>query len=172
MESVADRLKAMRVSVTSPDNQIRVTLRGQSDVSMEFRPGCYERYGERALEHQCAQVATLVWTGYRRAYEKVITDAGMSVVVEPEDQWNKGKKRYHEIRRQIEGNGTSIGGNVRVKTLALLRWQVRIADGTIARLGEKEFIQEALSAVTVAIKDYRLAASAMREKYFGTGAVH
>ena len=168
MENVGERLKAMQVSVTSPDNKIRGILHGQSDISMEFRPDSYRQYRERDLEHQCAQLATLVWTGYRRGYEKVIRDAGMTPILEPNDQWDKTKKRYHEIRRQIEGKGTSLGGHVRVKTQALLRWQIRIADGTLETLDEKEFTREILSAVAVAIKDYRFAASAMRKKYFGS----
>lgn len=171
MESVGDLLRSMKVTVVSPDKKIQGTLHGQKDLSLGFRPGTYARYSERDLEHQCGQLGTLVWTGYRRGYNKVIREAGLEPIVEPEHHWDMRKRRYHEIRRQIEGTGTSTNGRIRVRTAALLRWYFRIPDGTIATLSEEEFVQEALSAVNAAVRDYRLAAAAKREKYFGAGAV-
>lgn len=169
MGRIADRLDAMTIKANSPDGTIRSTLVGRSQLSLEFTSGGYERRDERELEHQLAKLATLTWTAYFRGYTEVVTSEGMTVMAAPEDEWNSHDRRYQEELREVEGRGESKNGHVKARTLALLRWQVRIKDGAVRKLSEPEFVNEALTAAGRAIKDYRVKSTQLRKEFFGPG---
>lgn len=167
--NIAEKLDGLTIQSSSPDGRIRAVLTGRTNLKLEFWPGGYGEYTERDLEHQLSRLATLTWTGYRRGYTEIVTAAGLEVVLEPGDEWNSRDRRYQEERLEVEGRGESARGSVRTRTLALLRWQFKIKDGTLRAVPEAAFVREALGAVGLAIKDYRSQSTRLRQEYFGAG---
>jgi hypothetical protein len=163
---IADRLDAMTIRVTSPDNNIAAKLWNRRQVDFRFRSGAYRSYDERGLEHQLSQLGTLLWTGYRRGYDTIMKDNDMILMVEPKDANSDTGRKFLEMRDVTVAEGVSQGGWVKVRTEAMLRWKFRIKDGGLAGHTEEQFITETLSAIHALMRHWEELVRRAREECF------
>jgi len=170
MASIAERAASMTISVVSPDNQIRGVLKGGfTNPQLQFRPGCYPYYDERTLEHQLASLAKLMYTGYQRGYNQIIDEAGGTRTVDPRMAGSIADIGYLTELRQLTVQGASRDNIVRVRSLALMDWKVRIADGTVQAVEEERFLQYALEAARTVVQEFQYERIALVDEYYGLG---
>ncbi|MGH8882453.1 MAG: hypothetical protein ACRD0P_34760 [Stackebrandtia sp.] len=142
MGIVADHLDSLTVRVTSPDNQITAQLANRTQVAFEFRPDCYRGYAETGLERQLAKTCRLLWVGYTRGYATVMESVGLTFKTKPSQAKTPAERRFLTERTQLIAIGATTRRLVRLRTVGLIDWEVRIVDGTVARLTEAEFLAE------------------------------
>lgn len=169
MGELADSVKAITVQVTSPDNNLRAVLRNDGDITVDFRPKSYPQYTERDLAHQITRVATLLYTGYYRAYGKVVEKFNMDIKRGPEDARSPAEHGYFSDRATLQVVGAGDRKLVRLKATGLLNWECRIAQGTIEQLSEDEFKSELHSAIRNFLSRYRAKITSLRGEHFDDG---
>lgn len=166
MGQLYDQLTGLTVTVTSPDGNIKATIKGGRLESARFRPGTYQRYDERGLEHQLARLCTLAYTGYRRGTDKIHADNGMNVRRDPSEAADQAEREYIERVHSITVVGAGPSNLVRFKTAGMMNWRCRIADGTVGWLKEGEFVREGSSAIDEVLTKTADLARLLRDEYF------
>ncbi len=103
---------------------------------MRFVDRAYGGYTDSHLGHQLSQVATLVWTRYRRDYVEIV-DAflGEPVHVEGADD-----RQFRDRLARLAVSGRSTAGWINVQSRALVHWEVTIKAGAVQALAEEEFL--------------------------------
>lgn len=168
MGEFADRVNAIKVQVVSPDNNIHVVLQGEGDITVEFRPKSYPQYSERGLEHQIERAATLVYTGYYKAYGHLMNEFDRNLKRGPDDARDPTEREYLTDRAELQVVGATERKAVRVKATGLYRWECRIAEGTLAELSEQEFLDELHGAIRNFLARYRTRMSVLFAKHYGS----
>jgi hypothetical protein len=159
MGEVAEAVERLTVNVTSPDGRIRVHM-GNRSLKVRFAPGSYHSYSEEALESQLTRLATAVWSDYQRGYLAVLKEHDLSVP----DPRDPRVSEFLADRDRIESEGRSPNNCVKVRSVAMRHWQVRIRPGTLAALSEDEFAAEALHAVSQAKQGFDAQVAELRER--------
>ena len=168
MGELTDHLGQIAVEVWSPDGKIGAEARGKHQISVWFAPRCFRTYREPALEHQLAQLATLVWTRYRRAYTEIV-DAFLGATGRPEQPSERDDRLFQERLRQLEVTGVSPGGWVRLRSRALVDWEVALTPGAVRSLTEQEFLAELGSAVHELMSDYQARVILLTDEVYDIG---
>lgn len=168
MGEFADRVNAIKVQVVSPDNNIRVVLQGEGDVTVEFRPESYSKYTERGLERQIERAATLIYTGYYKAYGHLTDEYDRNLQRGPDDARDPTERAYLTDRAELQVVGATERKAVRIRATGLYRWECRIADGTIAELSEQEFLDELHGAIRSFLARYRIRMSGLFTEHYGS----
>jgi hypothetical protein len=168
MGALADQLNGMVVEATSPDGQIFARVRGQGTaVEVAFRRHAYRRYTERVLGEQLARLAALIFVGYRRGEQGIVESAfatgGDGSDLAPE------RRRYLDAVERLTAVGASDDGQLRIATRCLVTWEVAIADGTLLRLPEREFLAALLTAVRRLLSHYDAQVFALKDEIYDLG---
>jgi len=150
---LADRLDRMQVQVVSPDGHISALLRNRSEVVIEFQPGSYARYGERAAEDQLSAVARLLWAGRTREYFAALSEAFGTPISGESPAIGERDRRYRAARDELIAEGASADGLVYVGAQGMRVFVVRIADGALRTLSEAEFVANVDEASQAMITD-------------------
>src|SRR5262245_41907786 len=128
MGVVADRTANLTIRVVSPDNQIRATMVGREDVTVAFRPGTYRKFTKDKLESQLGPTTTLLSTGWQRGYGQSMDEAGVTRVKNPAEATTRAQKTFLESSPRVTAVGRTDKRLVRIKTVGMMNWEVRIAD--------------------------------------------
>ncbi|MFD0559945.1 hypothetical protein FB566_0598 [Stackebrandtia endophytica] len=164
MSIVADRLNALTVRVQSPDRNITAQMRGRSDLSLTFAAGSYATYDEESLAAQLSRLATSLWIGLQRGTDEALKGTDVEAVRTPDDAWDEDSRKFLKARREVVGNGRSPGNCVKVETVGMRDWRIRIRPGTLATYHETELIGELLTAVVAARNDYTIQVEELSER--------
>lgn len=165
---LAEKMANLTVRATSPDGGLEAVLTHPVRLDLIFAPATYRRYREERLGRQLAAVATNLWTGHRRAFLAALGAAlGEQADGLAESDSDPVARRYREAIASIVVDHRSPGGRVRVKTRALVRWDVEIRPGTVAALSEPEFRQEALAAGQAVVDEYLGQVRELRDEHYG-----
>lgn len=168
MSTLRERLDALTVEATSPDGQIKARLSGDDDLTVAFKPGSFDGYSERALEHQLERLAVLTWVQYRRGYFKALNpDEPLSDKTTTPTHWNAKYRQYHEEVAEMVGQGKAPSELFEVRSKGLAFWKVRIEDGALKQLGEERFIGELLVAFSRVRADSERKRTLLKDKHFG-----
>lgn len=168
MSTLRERLDALTVEATSPDGQIKTRLVGDDDLTLAFRPGAFDKYDERGLEHQLERLAVLTWITYRRGYFTALHPDDPDAAKEAQKpHWNTKYRRYHEAVAEMVGKGPAPSGLLEMRSKGLAHWKVRIQDGALKRLGEEQFIKEALAAFARVRADSEMKRTLLKDEHFG-----
>ncbi|MGH8878239.1 MAG: hypothetical protein ACRD0P_12990 [Stackebrandtia sp.] len=142
MPELDERTRTAAVTVTSPDRNIRATLRGRSDVTLEFRTRAYRNYTEMALAGQLTRLANAMTEDcrhHRRQHTGTHFNEG--------PRWDARARRFHEVRDRVEVSGRSLDGRLLIECVGLQSWRVHVARGTVGNLSEVDFTAQAQWAV-------------------------
>lgn len=166
MGQLYDQLTGLTVTVTSPDGNVRAVVKGGQLERAQFRPGSYQGYSERNLEHQLVRLCTLAYTGYQRGSDRVHAEHDMVVLRDPEQARDQAEREYIERVHSITVVGAGPSRHVRFKTSGMMNWQCRIADGTLASLTEDQFLQEGSSAIQEVLRKTADLGRLLKDEYF------
>jgi len=173
MASIGEHLDNMVVTVTSPDQRIRARVSNYHDVEISFDRGAFDRYDEEQLAHQLGRLGLTTWVAYHRARSEAyrvsqnLSSDELADAERPTD--DPTLLRYEEELNDIEAEGVSTGGAVRVRTRGLMRWDVDIRPGSIGRLGEAAFVTELHSAMKALLSDREVKIIGLKSDYFDIG---
>ncbi|GAA4919750.1 hypothetical protein LX16_4310 [Stackebrandtia albiflava] len=168
MPDFQERLNSLKVTVTSPDNQIKAHLVAGEQLTLAFRPNTYERYDEDRLSDQLAKLATLAWVGYRRGWKQAKADTRGVPVSEVEEQhWDARYRRYDEDIANLVAQGSSRSGLIQLRSKGLAYWKVRIAPGTLRQLDEPAFVRETVGAFAALQRDSKMKTTVLKDRHFG-----
>lgn len=152
MGELAERLSLLGIEARSPDGGLTATVRGRGEVRVSFARDSYSRYAAAGLARQLEQLAALAWARYRRRYLQIVAayvNAGDETAESEED------RIFRQRLEQLTVSGVSGRQWVRVRSRALVSWEVRIAGEPVGSLTEQEFLAELDSAVAGLLADHR-----------------
>lgn len=165
-----DPLDAIEARAYSPDNAILAHLHDRTQVKLEFRPGAYARYQAETLEPQLNQLATRLWVEYRRSHFRALSETRGETISGDEREDSPKLQRFTRAQAALPLQGISPGQWIKIRSEGLLRWQVRLAQGTLFRLTEQEFLAELDAALRALLADYFDKMRRLKEEYFGLKA--
>jgi hypothetical protein len=171
--TIGEYLENMVVTKTSPDERIHARVSNDLNVEIWFEPGAYQWYDESTLSHQLARLAVTTWVEYHRGRSEAYRQSqGLSYeeladAERPTD--DPHRRRYEEELNQIEGEGVSAAGTVRVRTRGMMQWTVEIQPGTVGRLSEEAFLAELHSAMKSLLADREVKIISLKSEYFDIG---
>jgi len=167
MGELTDRLERLVVEASSPDDMIKVTAQGRYEIRVQFQRGAYYGYTDREIARQLAAVASLVWARYRREYTEIVAafrdDPDAAGEDEPRD------RVFQERLEQMTVTGASESGRISLRSRALVRWEVTIADGTVRSLSQQEFLAELSTALAAVFDDYRAQLIILTDEIYDIG---
>jgi hypothetical protein len=168
MDDLGDRLVSLTVAATSPDGQIRAVWGDQGrNVDIEFRPGSYRRYSEAALARELSRLAMRVTAAYVRAQTKLIDEAIPDVLHDDAIEYGPEDREYRRRLRAIKTGAKSPDGRIVMVSHSLVRWAVRITDGTIRTVPEETFTSNLISVVREVLARHRSEVLKLKDERFG-----
>jgi hypothetical protein len=168
MGRVADGLAALSASATSPDGNILARSRAGELAELTFSPDAYERYTEPDLAHQLARTATMLYIDHERGVQRVMEEAGLRRATDPSQARDEAQRRYLEAAARIAVTGSGSRELVSFETAGMAHWQCRIADGTLRRLSEAEFLAEVAEAARDLLRKNRFQKALLKNEFFGS----
>lgn len=174
MASFGDNRDSTVITMTSPDQNIHVRFSNGKDAEVWFRPDAYRRYREDQLSHQLARLGATTWVAYHRAQaEAYRREQGLSTeeVAAGEQRLMErpNHREYTQALNNIEGDGVSPSGVIRIHTRGLLEWCVEIAPGTIREFSEEQFLAELHAAFNSLMNDREMQAVILKSEMFDMG---
>ncbi|GAA4619357.1 hypothetical protein GCM10023195_87450 [Actinoallomurus liliacearum] len=167
---LADRLLSLTVTATSPDGRISATFGGQGErIQLVFRPGDYRHYSGTLLAQELSRLAMRVMAGYVRAQTKLIDAAVPDVLHDDAIEYGLEDREFRRRLAAIRTAATSPDGRITVVSQALVRWDVRIADGTVSRVSEDTFTAGLLTAFRGVLARHRAEVRRLKDEYYGSG---
>jgi len=124
-------MDAMRVSVSTPNEQVFGEMTGWYDVRIWIAPGYAERVGDRELATQFTRVARLLLTARMREYRRLLEQ-----YLQPNPQpLSASRRAFREGLDVTTVTGSGADGAIEVVSVGLAEWTVTVAPGTVERLG-------------------------------------
>jgi hypothetical protein len=166
MGEFADRVALLSVQADSPDGRVRGRVGGRMRVDIRFRGGAYDGYAERDLGHQLGQLASVLFSRYRREYDEVTAvyrDGPPAAYEEPEDV------AFRQRRAELVVHGRSGSGWIEVSSRALVRWDVVVAAGAVRALTEQAFLAEVDGAAADILRDWQQKVIVLGDQIYGIG---
>jgi hypothetical protein len=170
VDDLGDRLLSLTVAATSPDGGIRAMLADQGEqIDIAFRPGAYRAYSEVLLAHELSRLAMRVMANYVRAQTKLVDEAIPDVLHDDAIEYGLADREYRRRLRAIKAGAKSPDGRITVASRSLVRWVVRIADGTVQSVPEETFKAGLLDAVRQVLARHRLEELKLKDEYYDLG---
>jgi hypothetical protein len=154
------------VEATSPDGQIIGRMRNRETITVAFQPYTYHHYTDAELSRQLRQLARLLSVTFRRAFDSYLAETlgGPRTTTDSADS-----AEYQRRLAAITAVGQSPDGFVRLRSTALLDWEVEVAAGTVARVPEAAFLDNVHAAVQDLMRRHRMQVLALQDELFGLG---
>jgi hypothetical protein len=173
MASITDYLDKMVIGVSSPDGNIRATVSNYTDVAVEFVPGKFDRYDEERLGHQLARLGANTWVAYARgrseAYRRSMNLTSEELAEAERPSTDPRRQAYEEKLNQIQGEGVSARGALRIRTVGLMQWTIDVQPGAVRRFGEKHFLAEIHTAIRSWLADRERKIIVLKSEHFDVG---
>ncbi|MEV5704473.1 hypothetical protein [Actinoallomurus sp. NPDC052274] len=167
---LADRLLSLTVTATSPDGRINATFGDRGGrIELAFRPGDYRHYSGTSLEQELSRLAMRVMAGYVRAQTKLIDAAVPDVLHDDAIEYGLEDREFRRHLAAIRTAATSPDGRITVVSQALVRWDVRIADGTVGRVSEDAFTAGLLAAFHEVLTRHQAEVRRLKDEHYGSG---
>ena len=151
MARIADDLNSVVVTVTSPDGRIEGRVESLEYTSLKFLYDSYEQYyrhrDAEVLAHQLGRGATLMGTAYQKARREVMLAHGFERYSAARPPYSARHREYLERGAELTARGSSPNDEIRVRTVALIDYEVRIASDVLRHHNEQEFMMLANSAM-------------------------
>jgi hypothetical protein len=170
MADIADDLKAIVVTASSPDGRIEGRMESLDHITLRFLHDGYERYFRQRdpelLAHQLGRGATLMAAAYQKARREVMAAHRFERYSTLRPPFSSRHREYLDRGAQLAAHGSSSGQEVRVTAVALFDFTVIIAPDVLERNEERTFLQLADSAMRELRADHRRAHTALRHELY------
>ena len=171
-ETIGELLRAMTVTVESPDGNIWARVHDYTQVLLGFHPWTFDRYDESTLAYQLSRLGILTWVAWSRERTELYRrslNLSTEEAQRAEQTDDPHRRRYQAELEAIEAHGVSAHGTLRVHTVGMLQWQVDIEPGALRRLGEQPFLGEIHSAFEALMRDRERKIITLKGDYFDLG---
>ena len=153
MGELTERLAALDLQVTTPDDVASAHLRGWTDVSVSLAPGYYAHTSAERLAPRLADLAALVCEARESAYWRAMSDSigydvrGSAVPPAPGDPLAEG-------RDSLVAEGASSDGRVSATTAGLRTWTFTLPRDVTSELDEASFCSAVSQALSQSLVDH------------------
>jgi hypothetical protein len=145
MGAIADDLRGIVVTATSPDGRIEGQMESTEHITLRFVGDSYENYFRRgeaeALAHQLGRGATLLATAYQRARRAVMLAHDFERYSLLRPPFTARHREYSERGAGLTAHGSSAGQEVRVWAVALTEFRVALGSDLLDLHEERAFLQ-------------------------------
>lgn|GEM_PF-4246281 len=168
MSELRARLNELKVRALSPDGKVRALAKGRSQPIVSFA----ER-DDYAKYRDAASLADEVSGALERAFKgqedgrKMIVDKFSRLERDDAEHWDAEVRRMYSELNSTSVTGHSGSDTVRVTTVGLRSWRVRIRPGTLETMTPERFCGEVNAAVRDAHQRYLGAMRRMKSDTFG-----
>ena len=166
MKTYADIVSAHNEKISSPDGHVTATLSGTSITHVEFAPGSYPRYTERALESQIVALIKLVIVAQKRVRRRAIEEGSPSNVYYSSG-WEPSEKARQLKEKLSDSEGEAHSDDISVYAHPTESWDIEIADGYIKETRSREFISETLPLISEAMADMQRKTTQANNEVYG-----
>jgi hypothetical protein len=167
MGVLADRLARMRIRASLPSGELSVEFSGERGVDLSFAPGRYERLDERELERHLSTLARLLRVAQAREYYATVSQVLGQPITREFPALTPRDVAYDRARAELVAEGCSADGRVGVVVQGMTTWTVRIADGTLRSLGEREFGEQVRQAGAELLRDQVAKIEVLKAQIYG-----
>ncbi len=143
------------VTTVSPNEQVFVTLRGNSSISVSMLPGYYDRANAAQIEEQLARTARLVFVDRTKAFYDLRSAEHGDTVRPSAESLTREQAEFKRRRAELAVEGSSDDGAVTVTSVGMTQFAVQIAPGTLTRVDESRFVADLGQAATRLMHDQR-----------------
>jgi len=155
------------VRTTSPNEQVFITLRGDSSIDVSFLPGYYERANAAQIEEQLARTARLVFAERTKAFFDLRSKEHGNIVRPGRVSVNDAEAEYKRRRAELAVEGASDDGAVTITSVGMTHFAVHIAPGTQNRVDAATFAQDVAQAGTRLMQDQQTKMRALKLEIHG-----
>lgn len=134
-----DALNRMRVRVAVANGSITGELHDDDVVDLSFAPGCYDRASTSALEEHLVSLARALHAEYTRQYYRALSEAYQQTITREPVAIGRQDREYTERRQELVAEGRSTGDRVVITVRGMRSWRVRIGEGVLRTLDERQF---------------------------------
>jgi hypothetical protein len=172
MADIADDLRAIVVTATSPDGRIEGRVESLEHITLRFVSDSYEQHYRRrdaeSLAHQLGRGATLMAAAYQKARRGVMLRHGFERYSALRPPSSSRHREYLERGAAITAHGSSPDQEIQVTAVALMDFRVSIAPDVLDRHEERTFLQLAEKAMSDLRADHQRAHAALRHELYRT----
>lgn len=167
MGVLADRLARMRIQASLAGGEISVEFSAERGVELSFAPGRYGLLDERELERHLAALARLLRVAQAREYYATVSEVFGQPITKEFPALTPRDVAYDRARAELVAEGRSTDGRVCVAVQGMTTWTVRIADGTLRSLCEREFGEQVRQAGAELLRDQVAKIQALKAQIYG-----
>jgi hypothetical protein len=168
--AIADDLRAIVVTATSPDGRIEGRVESSEHLSLRFLHDSYEQYYRRrdaeSLAHQLGRGATLMAAAYQKARREVMLAHSFERYSARRTPFSARHREYLERGPEITARGSSPDQEIHVTAVGLMDFRVSIAPDVLDRHGERDFLRLADAAMNALRADHRHAHTTLRHELY------
>lgn len=143
------------VTTVSPNEQVFVTLRGSSSISVSMLPGYYERASAAQIEEQLARTARLVFVDRTKAFFDLRSQEHGDTVRPSQESLTREQAEFKRRRAELAVEGASDDGAVTITSVGMTHFAVHIQPGTQNRIDGEAFAADVGQAATRLMHDQR-----------------
>ncbi|MGH8881469.1 MAG: hypothetical protein ACRD0P_29650 [Stackebrandtia sp.] len=156
------------IRVDSPDGNIAARFETDGSLRFAFARDTYDRYDEDTLSRQLPRLLGDAFRERDRVRQEAL-NATTGEVVEVWRDWelDTRQREYRRLREEIHCRGKSGDGLVKFRRTGSEDWQARITAGALRRLSEPGFRTALSTAVSAALRDYRIQLARARVTVYG-----
>ena len=167
MDELESRLESATIKATSPDQQLGATICGFSQPAVFMRPGAYHHYTESSLSRQLSQLLTQLWAEGRRAHLQILRRDSADILMDDAVEFGMERRRFRQGAELIRTEASSPEQHIRVRTRALVDWDVELVDGMLHRYSEAEFLSVLTAVLSEAFMSHQGKLSELRDEVYG-----
>jgi hypothetical protein len=161
-----DPLKLIVATAQSPDGRIMAKVSDGDRVELRFRARTFPGYEAGELGNQLSHLATRLWAEYQRSYYRALSEAVGEDIRDSERETSPRAANFRKAQAELKIEATSPRKEVRLVTVGLMRWQVRVAPGIGRRLTEEAFLDEISRTLRALLAAYYDRVLQLRDTYF------
>ena len=164
------QLDSMVFEARSPDRMIVMRLTDHRRVAIRLTdPDALQRYIRcpDTLAHGLATGLNLLWNDYKTTVDRLLAEAGSRPPTA--DHWDADIRRYRAEVRSMRVIGMSPGKMLRISSVNMTDFSVRIRPGSMEGMTEPRLVQEVNGALQNMQAHHRNQLNELKNKHFNLG---
>jgi hypothetical protein len=161
-------LAELRAAAATPDERAFATISERTHVRFSLAPGYYEWATVPDLEMQLTRLAKLLFVARMKEYYQARSRDFSMEVTKESPPVSARDHEYVRARAALAVEGVAAGGAVRITTLGMESWAVRLAPEVKQRLDEQAFCDAVSDAATELVTLQFAGVKALKREIYGS----
>lgn len=158
----AEMVERSEVTVTTPNEKVTATVRGQREVTIRFAPGFYATCSTATMRDNLQTAARQLFAAARRDHlEQLRATTGREVDSRPDPQTPRDRDYYARLAA-LAAEGESDDGLVSVTAIGQQNYVVHVTPGVFDRVPQERFEASCAEAADRLLADTERKAAAAR----------